>query len=304
LSPTSATAAGPSMRTMGSILVTGASGFLGSNLVQSLVADGQVVYALARREARLPPGVRRIDADLADPAFPILLPPRIDAVVHLAQSRHFRRFPEQAPDIFAVNVQATALLADYARRAGAQHLIFASSGGVYGHSEDRLVETAPISPLNYYLASKYAAEILLTAYHQHFRCVILRPFFLYGPGQQGMLVGGLLARIRARDPITIDGDPGMRTNPLFVDDAVQALRAALGLERSAVINLCGDEAVTIKELVNLLGELSGTAPLVTHDLTRPSRDLLGDNSGMKELLGLGGTTTLRDGLLRTVGTGP
>jgi nucleoside-diphosphate-sugar epimerase len=289
---------------MGSILVTGASGFLGSHLVQSLLADGQEVHALARREARLPPGVRRIDGDLADPAFPIHLPPRIDTVVHLAQSRHFRHFPDQAQDIFAVNVQATALLADYARRAGAQQLVFASSGGVYSPSEDRLVETAPISPLNYYLSSKYAAEILLTAYRPHFRCVILRPFFLYGPGQQGMLVGGLLARIRAREPITIDGDPGMRTNPLFVDDAVLALRAALRLERSAVINLCGDEAVTVTELANILGELSGVAPLVTHDHTRPSRDLLGNNTGMKELLGLGRTTTLREGLRRTVGAGP
>lgn len=285
---------------MASILITGASGFLGSHLIGGLVADGHSVYAVMRRISPTPPGAIVIEADLATfDRFIDRLPAHIDAVIHLAQSRNYRRFPECASDIMAVNVQATALLSDYARKAGATHFIFTSSGGIYGHNDTRVVETTPASPLNYYLASKYAAELLLTNYRDLFHTIVLRPFFIYGPGQSGMLVSNLITKVQIGEKVVIDGDPGLRINPIFVSDAITALRACLTIDHSAVLNLCGDDTVTLTELVGMIGAAVGKIPRLIHRPIRNPGDLVGDNTSMKSQLGIGALTSLADGLRQT-----
>lgn len=289
---------------MASILVTGANGFLGAGLVPALVAAGHQVHAVVRSPEHAPAGCRTIITDLARADFPLRLPSRIDAVIHLAQSRHYRDFPAQAADILAVNVQATAMLADYAHRAGATRFIFASSGGVYGSSDARLAETAPVVPLNYYLSSKYAAELLVANYRSLLHTMVLRPFFLYGPGQQGMLVANLLAKVRAGAEVTVEGDPGLAINPLFIEDAVEAVVRCLGFSGSAVINLCGDEVVTMTGLVQMLAGLNAVEPRIRHTPKLPAGDLVGDNSAMKSLLGMAALVTLRSGLRRMIDASP
>ena len=100
-----------------------------------------------------------------------------DTVIHLAQSRHYRQFPERADDIFAVNVKSTFQLLDYARRAGAGRFLHASSGGVFGYSYEKFVETDPVNPLNFYLSSKYCAELMVGNYRDYFLTIVLRFFF-------------------------------------------------------------------------------------------------------------------------------
>jgi UDP-glucose 4-epimerase len=283
--------------TMARILITGASGFIGRHLVSSL-ADRHRIVALVRSDIDFPENVDVVVADLSDPLA--ALPHRIDAVIHLAQSRRYREFPDGAPDVFSINVESTFNLLEYARRAGARSFVLTSTGGVYGYSYERFAESDPVSPLNFYFSSKYSAELLLASYRRFFSTVVLRPFFVYGPGQQRMLISSLIDRIIAGDQITIDGSPGLRINPIYVDDAVRVFEPALTHEGSGLFNVAGDEAITITDLVYLISELTGAPANVAHTQGDFAGDLLGDNSQMREVLGVKPAISLREGISRTI----
>lgn len=277
------------------ILVTGATGFIGSRLVEEL-AGRHELYALARQPGSGRPDVCWIEHDLAEPLDPRKLPEQVDAVVHLAQSRHYRQFPERASDVFDVNVQSTLRLLEYARQAGARCFLFASSGGIYGYSYERLVESDPVNPLNFYLSSKYMAELLIANYEAFFRTIVFRFFFVFGPGQRGMLVPNLLEKVQAAEQIVIEGMPGLKINPIYVDDAVRAFEPALRLPHSGLFNVAGDETVTLTGLVGLIGEVAGRQPLVEHVPADSAGDLVGDNARMREVLGVSPRTSLHEGL--------
>jgi UDP-glucose 4-epimerase len=103
------------------ILVTGAAGFIGRRLVQNLTRQHEV-FGLSRRPSS---PAQSIQMDLSVGVDTAALPQRIDVVVHLAQSEYFREFPERADHIFAVNVESTFRLLEYARRAGASRFVLA-----------------------------------------------------------------------------------------------------------------------------------------------------------------------------------
>lgn len=281
------------------ILVTGGTGFIGGHLLRSLGTRHEVV-GLARTPPAGDADVEWVRQDLRDPLDVARLPDRLDAVIHLAQSRRYREFPDGAPDLFAINTASTASLLEYARSAGARCFVFASTGGLYGASYERLVETDPISPLNFYVASKYAAELLLGSYSPFFTTVVLRFFFVYGPGQERMLVPSLLERVRRGEEVTVEGNPGLRINPIHVTDAVRVFEPALALERSDVFNVAGDEVVRIEELAELLGRASGSPARVRHVEAGRKGDLVGDNRRMKEVLGIQPGVSLADGLAELV----
>lgn len=283
------------------VLLTGATGFIGRHLLTSLAGAHDVV-AIARAAppdelAGLATWIRH---DLARPLDRGALPAQVDTIVHLAQSPRYRDFPDGAADVFALNVAAPAELLDYARGAGAQRFVLCSTGGVYRPSDEHVREGHPVSPLNFYLASKYAAEVLLVPYREVLQTVVLRPFFVYGPGQRGMLVASLAGRVLRGEQVAVDGDPGLRINPIHVRDAARAIAAAVELDRSDVVNVAGDEAVTITELVERLAQVAATEAVIVHRGAGPAGDLLGDNTRMREVLGVVPEMTLDAGLREVV----
>ena len=143
---------------MARILVTGASGFVGTRLVR-LLARQHEVWALVRRPWQAPEGrVHVLTQDLAADSWTADLPPRIDAVIHLAQSPHFREFPDRAADIYGVAAGTAMRLLDWASRAGATHFIVGSTGGLYGSSDKAVQESDPLpemrNQLGFYFATK------------------------------------------------------------------------------------------------------------------------------------------------------
>lgn len=279
------------------LLLTGATGFIGRNLLRELAGRHELV-AIARNppEDEHAPDVRWIRQDLRAGLEVGALPDSIDAVVHLAQSKRYREFPDGAADIFGVNVESTLRLLEYARLAGARRFLLASTGGLYGYSYERLVESAPISPLNFYLNSKYVAELLIGNYQEFFTTVVFRFFFVYGPGQRRMLIPTLVDKIRGGETIDVEGAPGLRINPIHVSDAVRVFEPALALERSDVFNVAGDEVVRIEELAALVGEALGVEARARHVEAGREGDLVGDNRRMKDVLGVEPRVGLAEGL--------
>jgi UDP-glucose 4-epimerase len=283
------------------ILLTGATGFIGSRLLPALSAEHDVV-CLTRREpaSELAAAAEWIEQDLSRSLDNAGLPGRVDVVVHLAQSPRFRDFPAGARDIFAVNVAATFSLLEYARDAGAELFVLASTGGVYGTSV-RARESDPVQPaasdsrLGLYLASKQAAEALLGSYSGLLRAVIVRPFFVYGAGQPPTLMRVLADRVVRDQEVTIQGKPGMRINPIYVGDAVRALAAAIESPGAGVFNVAGYEIVSITDVVELIAELSGAEPRIRWEGEQPG-DLVADITRMRVELGVEPETPLRKGL--------
>ena len=275
------------------VLVTGASGSIGSRLVERLAPANQV-FALARGGGPELEGVEWIRLDLSHPLDPAALPAKVDAVAHLAQSDRYRDFPDGAMDLFAVNVQSTAALLDYARGAGAGSFVLASTGGCYETSPDPVSEDAPLAMPGPYFRSKRMAELLVENYAGEFGGGILRLFFAYGPGGK-LLVSRLASQLLAGEEIVIEGDPGMSMNPIYVDDAAAALQAALGLSEQTVVNVAGDEVVRVRELVERLAQALGREARIQAGGDSPG-DLVADTSRMRSLLGVRPEVDLDRGL--------
>ncbi len=234
--------------------------------------------------------------DLTQPLDTGKLPGKVDAVAHLAQSTRYRDLPEGAEDVFEVNVHSTFRLLEYARRCGAERFVLASTGGVYSHGSAPIDEAAPLAPPGPYFRSKRIAELLLDDYAEYLSGVVLRFFFIYGPGGgRQTLVPRLAERILSGEEVRVEGNPGMRINPVYAEDAAGAVERALGLEDPTVVNIAGDELVSISELVLELGRALGREPQLRNVGESPG-DLVADTTRMRELLGAGATTSLTVGL--------
>jgi UDP-glucose 4-epimerase len=277
------------------ILITGATGMIGRYLVERLASKHELV-ALARRDPPgwMPQGLNWIRHDLSQPFDAARLPHRIDAIAHLAQSERYREFPEGAADVFAVNVQSTFDLLEYARGAGADAFVFASTGGNYRASSRPIGEDAPLASPGPYFRSKLMAEMMIENYRDMMGGAVLRFFFVYGPGGK-LLITRLGKQILAGDEIVVQGNPGMRINPIYVQDAAAAIEAALGLSELSVINVAGEQVVSLTELIDRLAAALGREPSVRHSGTSPG-DLIGDTSRMKSALGITPSITLDEGL--------
>jgi len=244
------------------VLVTGGSGFIGAKLVQKLTCAGHDVFCIQRAGRSGGPS-RSADVfwDLESAAVPRDLPDRIDAVAHLAQARHYRHFPEDAPEMFRVNVAGTAALLEYSRQARASVFCLISSGTVYEPYVADIHEDAALAPSRYLGASKLAAEIVSRPYADLFALGILRLFFPYGPGQRERLIPDLIGRIREDLPVRLASDgEGLRLVPTFVDDIVEVIIAALTDTWSGTFNVASPVVVSLRELAEIIGKTVGKRP--------------------------------------------
>lgn len=270
------------------IVVTGATGLIGTHLIGSLTNRSRV-WALARAGHPESAGhVTWVAQDLARSLEVTSLPAEADAVVHLAQSPHFREFPAGAADVFEVNVGSTARLLDWAVRARVRTFILASSGGVYGADERTFHEDDPLplaGTLGHYLATRTAAEGLARSYSAHFNVVVLRFFFVYGPGQRAdMLVPRLVASVKAGRVVTLRGPDGLRFNPTHARDAAAAVESALSLASSETVNVAGPRVLSLREAVEAIGSAVGRSPAFEVVPSNRSEDIVGDIGKMRRLL--------------------
>jgi UDP-glucose 4-epimerase len=271
------------------ILITGGAGFVGGRLVKHLT-DNHEVFALVRKPPPISdPRVRWLIQDLAEPRWGVELPTKIDAVVHLAQSPHFREFPAQALDIYSVSAATTMRLLDWGLKAGARNFVLGSTGGLYGAS-DQATESDALpeqrNQLGFYFASKRAAELFAQQYAGQLNIVTLRFFFVYGAGQPApMLLPRLATNVREGKAIFLQGDNGIRLNPVHVDDAVGAISRAMELQESRLINIAGPEPTTLRAIGEEIGRQVGREPIFNVDKIAQPNHLVADINRMTRVLG-------------------
>lgn len=275
---------------MKKILVTGATGLLGTKVMPQLLCCGHI-FTMGRSvcETNLSIAHEFIDVDLAKEWTAVSLPGQMDTIIHLAQSAHFREFPAQAMDIFNVNVATTQKLLDYAVKVGARQFILASSGGVYGYGDQAFNENATIQTrgdLGYYLGTKLCMEVLAENYSDYIDIIILRFFFVYGPGQKRtMLIPRLVDSVRNGYPIKLQGQDGIRINPMHVNAASTALVSCMDLEGSHKINVAGPETLSLRKIGATIGEAIGKKPVYDMDqIANVAHHLIGDIKKMSTLL--------------------
>lgn len=271
-------------------IVTGASGFLGRALAADLASSGEAVVALCRSDG----------GDVTRDALPIR--PR-DHVYHLAARTGVQQSWEDPEAFHRVNTLGTIRVLEACRRAGAS-LTYVSAY-VYGLPRRLPIdESAPVEPANPYALSKLMAEQACRFYAQHFgvRCVILRLFNVFGPGQSNAF---LVPRIveQALDPTcpeiaVMDLDP--RRDFLYVTDAVAAMRAAARLSVPfAVFNVGSGRSYSVAEVVAAAVAAAGVNKPVRSEAA-PRRnevsDVVADTSALASATGWSPRVTLAEGL--------
>jgi UDP-glucose 4-epimerase len=250
------------------ILVTGATGFIGRALTQSLAARGDQVIAVARSQPRdADSSIVRVDLADAEAvhAFAAGIG-AVDVTVHLAT-----RIPQgvAADDDGAALTQANVvglknLLDAFGRHLG--HFLYASTIDVYGNSSNApYQETQPLAPVTAYGQSKAAGEEIVRQWAGRHggAAAILRLSQVYGPGEPPVkVIPRLIESIRLGQPLTIGGGGRDKRRFLARADAVRAIERAIDAQAMGVFNIAGDEVVSIREVVAILESLLGrTLPI-------------------------------------------
>jgi nucleoside-diphosphate-sugar epimerase len=280
------------------ILLTGATGLIGREVVRQAPAGWELV-AVARRPV---PGVAAtVEADLAAPGFAAALPGDLDAIVHLAQARAYRDFPACAPDVVAVNVDATAALLQHAATTGAGQVLLASTATVYEPRPAPLREDAPVRCRSIYAASKRSAELLAAPYATLMPVRALRIFTAYGAVRDGRLVADLVDRVERGRAVTVQGERGMVTSPIHAADVARAVIAAVQRppERGELdlVNVGGAEALGIADMARAIGRVLGREPILEPRDGEPPC-FVADRAKAMALLGLPDPAPFEEALAR------
>lgn len=259
-------------------LVTGGAGFIGSHLVDSLLADRHRVtildnfdsfYDRSRKEHNLAvhrdnPRCRMFEIDIRDQdATRRALTDQYDVIVHLAAKVGVRPSITDPVICQDVNVRGTQNLLELARERHVPQFVFASSSSVYGinprvpwREDDAVLQ--PISP---YASTKVSGELLGHVYSHLYgiRFVALRFFTAYGPRQRPDLAVCKFARlIQAGEPLPVFGDGSTRRDYTYVDDIIAGIRAAIELDVPyEVINLGNNQTVTLLDMIHTIEDALG-----------------------------------------------
>lgn len=264
---------------MAEILVTGGAGFIGSHMVERLLAEGRRVTvldnfdtfydpAIKRRNlagAAKSPGLNLVEGDIRDRELVLRLfaERKFERVFHAAARAGVRPSVADPALYQSVNVEGTVSLLEAVRRHPVANFVFASSSSVYGanekvpFSEDDAVER-PISP---YAATKRAGELICYTYHHLFKIPItcLRFFTVYGPRQRPeMAIHAFVRGIEAGAPVPVYGDGGAQRDFTYIDDIIdgvhRALFTPLGYE---IINLGESRTIALRDLIGIIERALG-----------------------------------------------
>lgn len=275
------------------LLLTGATGFVGRHLAVELARRSLPARGLVRREAvSLPPGVTRVFIrSFDDSAALVRACSGCTAVVHLAARVHVvrDRARDSVGEFRHVNVDGTGAVLDAAVRVGARRFLFLSSVKVNGEGTSRpYTEKDPPGPEDPYAVSKWEAETLVRGYDDRIETVILRPPLVYGPGVEANFRRLLrLSEVSRRIPLPLAGLRNRRSF-IYVGNLVDAILHLLQAPeaRGQTFLVSDGEDLSTTELVQRIGRAGGFTPRMLpfpSGFLRFAGRLMGKGAEMKRL---------------------
>jgi UDP-glucose 4-epimerase len=297
------------------VLVTGGAGFIGSHVVDALVAAGHDVVVVddlstGRRE-NVHPKARLVELDVTDPRLVDLVrDERPAAVSHHAAQMDVRRSVADPLFDARTNILGTINLLEGARRANVRRVLFVSSGGaVYGEQEVfPAPESHPTNPVSPYGVSKRAGELYAFFYQAeyHIPFVALRYANVYGPRQDPHGEAGVVAIFTGRmlrgEPVTVNGDGCQTRDYVYVEDVARANLLALTSRATGPFNIGTGIETDVNTLARLLLAATGSRSPVRHGEAKPGeqrRSVVDPRRAAAEL-GWRPEVSLAEGLERTV----
>lgn len=278
---------------MTSILVTGATGFVGKHLIPTISALGHDVT-----------GVNAQSGDIAA-ASTWLKFPRVEVLIHLAAKSFVPASWNNPQEVMSCNVLGVAAALDYCKRNNAR-LIFLSSY-LYGNSPSLPIpEDAPLIANNPYALSKKLAEEVCHFYSDKFgtNVTILRPFNVFGPGQgEHFLIPSIVRQVKAGHIIQLrDLEP--RRDYIYINDLVDIIVRAIKLQRGeTILNVGSGASHSVRELVQLIQDITHTK-LEVHSSDERRKDevmnTVADITRAHQLLGWRPRWTLTQGLRKII----
>ena len=303
------------------ILVTGGAGFIGSNLVDALLARGHAVRVVDNlstgKRSNLPnvPEVELVVGDVADAGTVRRAVQGCRAVVHLAAVASVQASVDDPVGTHQSNLVGTLNLCEAMREAGIRRVVFASSAAIYGNNGEGepISEDTPKAPLTPYAADKLASEHYLDFYRrQHgLEPAVFRFFNIYGPRQDPSspysgVISIFTERAQKGLPITVFGDGGQTRDFLYVGDLVEILMQALESPSvgEGAVNVGLNQATSLNQLLEALGDVLCGLPDVNYQPVRKGdiRHSRANNARLLQRYRLPQPSTgIRDGLAKLLG---
>ncbi|MDQ3609405.1 MAG: NAD(P)-dependent oxidoreductase [Actinomycetota bacterium] len=290
---------------MSRVLVTGASGFIGSHAIAPLLAAGHEVHAVSSREPAADAGAIWHRANLLESAE-VIAAVRPDVLLHLAWYTEHGRF-WTAPDNVRWVEASLALLRTFVA-VGGRRAVLAGTCAEYDWSgEEPLDESeTPLRPATLYGAAKHALHAVALAYAAQVELELAwgRVFFLYGPGEApGRLVPAVARALLAAEPARTTAGTQVR-DLLHVHDVATAFAALVDSDVSGAVNVASGEGVALREVIELVAQAAGRRELLElgalHSRPDEPDRLVADVTRLREEVGFRPHVTLPEGIESTV----
>ncbi len=300
-------------------LVTGGAGFIGSNIVRRLAADGEKVrvvddFSTGKRENL--DGLNDIEVIAGSLTNRSLIIEALKDVTYVLHQGAIPSVPRSIADPLRsneANVTGTLNLLEGAREAGVERFVYAASSSAYGDTEVLpKVEDMSSSPLSPYAVSKYTGELYARVYAELFnlQTVSLRYFNIFGPyqdpaSQYAAVIPKFIQAMLKGGPPVIYGDGEQSRDFTYIDNAVEANLLACKSDKvgqGEVINVACGKRYSLNEMVRMLNQILDTDIEPVYSESRPGdvKHSLADISKAGKLLGYEVMTSFREGLERTV----
>jgi nucleoside-diphosphate-sugar epimerase len=294
---------------MSNYLVTGGAGFIGTNIVKQLLAEGHSVrvldnYAGGKKEERIQEGAEYINGDILNESDLDKACAGVDGIFHLAALPRVTFSVEKPWETHDVNVNGTLKVLLAAKKHGVKRLVFSSSSSTYGSNEEKLLQEdnelkMPVSP---YALHKLAGEHYCRLFSELFgvETVSLIYFNIYGPyfdpdGAYALVIGRFLKQAQEGQPMSVCGDGMYYRDYTHVKDVVRANILAMTKEtvgKGERINIGNSNPQSVLDLVNIIGGEHEFVPARPGD----PRYAGADTTKAKELLGWEPSITLEEGI--------
>ncbi|HBW74402.1 MAG: NAD-dependent epimerase/dehydratase [Candidatus Magasanikbacteria bacterium GW2011_GWA2_45_39] len=290
-------------------LVTGGAGFIGTNIVKQLIADGHEVivldnYSSGKKEDRIQKGAQYIEGDIRTMSDLQKAMQGVQGVFHLAAVPRVPYSVEHPLETNEHNITGTLNILVAARDAKVKRVVFSSSSSVYGgdKGEIALQEDMLPSPKSPYALQKLTGEHYCRLFAELYdlQTVSLRYFNIYGPyldpeGAYALVIGKFLRQRVANEPLTICGDGEYYRDYTHVSDVVRANILAMSKDtvgNGEIINIGNSQPYSVNQVASLIGGTTSQIPPRAGDV-RYSRANI---TKAKQLLGWEPTVALQDGI--------